>query len=260
VSGIITLTTDFSTADAYVGAIKGVILSIAPEATIVDLAHDIGPHDVDQAAFVLETAYKYFPEGAIHMVVVDPGVGSVRRRLAMRCGKYYFVGPDNGVFAYPIKACGLCECVELAASASAGKLRGVTFEGRDVFAPAAARLALGVPLQELGPEAHNPMQLDLAHPKITSTSIEGRIIHVDHFGNCISNIITADIEKLGENVMVSVGGYEVGGLMMSYSDVPVGDMLAIINSLDHLEIATNQGNAADELNITVGTPVRVVLI
>lgn len=258
-SRIITLTTDFSTSDAYVGMMKGVILSIAPDATIVDLAHDIHPHDIFQAAFVLETTYCYFPEGTVHVVVVDPGVGSVRRRLAMKCGRYYFVGPDNGVFTYPIRQEGMCECVEMQPPAPGVSLRGVTFEGRDIFGPAAARLAAGAPLHEIGTPTGQPMELDIPRPRRNGKSIEGRIIYIDHFGNCMTNIELADVEDLGTGAMVSVGGRSVGPLRRMYAEVREGDPLALINSLDHLEIAVNQGNAEEDLNLQVGTPVRMTL-
>ncbi len=256
-AGIITLTTDFSMSDTYVGMMKGAILSVAPDATLVDLAHDINAHDVLEAAFVIHTSYRYFPPGTVHLVVVDPGVGSVRRRIAMKCGEHYFVGPDNGVFTYMIRSSDGCEAVEIEAPRRNGGLRGVTFEGRDVFAPAAARLALGVPLTELGKPAHDLVTLDIPKPRINESTIEGKIIYIDHFGNCISNIEASHIESLSGSPRVSVAGHDLGSLRSSYADVPVGEPLAIINSLDHLEIAINQGNAEQDLNIKVGTPVRV---
>lgn len=254
---IITLTTDFSMSDTYVGMMKGAILSVAPDATLVDLAHDINAHDVPEAAFVIHTSYRFFPPGTVHLVVVDPGVGSVRRRIAMKCGEHYFVGPDNGVFTYMIQSPDYCEAVEIEPPPRAPGLRGVTFEGRDVFAPAAAKIALGTPLHELGQPASNLVMLNIPKPRISGSTIDGKIIYIDHFGNCISNIEAADIESLGGTPRVSVAGHDLGPLRSSYADVPVGEPLAIINSLDHLEIAINQGNAEQDLNIKVGTPVRV---
>lgn len=257
--GIVTLTTDFSTSDAYVGMMRGVILSVAPDVMVVDLAHDISPHDVFQAAFVLESAYCYFPEGTVHMVIVDPGVGSARRRLAMACGKYRFVGPDNGVFTYLIRKEGLSECVEISEVAAREPGRGVTFEGRDIFAPVAAKLAMGAPLSEIGPTVEKPVELSIPRPRVTETAVEGRVIYIDHFGNCITNIEAADVAPMGDKVTASVGGTPIGQLQSAYSDVRVGDALALINSLDHLELAVNQGNLAKELNLQVGTPVRVTI-
>ncbi|MGC8863828.1 MAG: SAM hydrolase/SAM-dependent halogenase family protein, partial [Armatimonadota bacterium] len=225
---------------------------------IIDLAHDINPHDVFEGAFVLNTAYRFFPDGTVHLVVVDPGVGSVRRRVAMQCGNHYFVGPDNGVFSYVIRNSQKCAAVEINPPESRSGLHGVTFEGRDVFAPAAARLACGVPLSEIGRPAENLVLLDMPRPKVNEVTIDGKIIYIDHFGNCVANIEAAEIERLGGSVQVLVGGQSVGPLRMSYSDVPAGEPLAIINSLDYLEIAINQGNAETDLNIKVGTPVRVV--
>ncbi len=258
-SGIITLTTDFSTSDAYVGVMKGAILSVARDVTIVDLAHDIAPHDVFQAAFVLESAYRHFPEGTVHVVVVDPRVGTSRRRLAMGCGNQYFVGPDNGVFSYSISNLGMCECVEIAPPPSDGRLRGITFEGRDIFAPAAARIASGVPLLEIGTPMDNPVVLEIPRPRIAAHAIDGRVIYIDHFGNCVSNIEATEVENFGGMPMVSVGGRTVGTLRSTYAEARVGEAIALINSVDHVEIAINQGSAEKALNVKVGTPVRVSL-
>lgn len=257
-NGIITLTTDFSTSDAYVGVMKGAILSVARDVTIVDLAHNISPHDVLEGAFVLQTAYHYFPDGTVHLVVVDPGVGSVRRRIALRCGEHYFVGPDNGVFSYAIKSAGSCEAVEIVVDEPARGVRGVTFEGRDVFAPAAAQLASGANLSDLGPAITDMVTLQIPLPRINEHTIDGRVVYIDHFGNCVSNIEAADIERVGGSVTVAVGGQNLGPLRASYSDVPLAEPLAVINSLGHLEIAINQGNAEADLNVKVGTPVRVL--
>lgn len=259
-SKIITLTTDFSTSDAYVGAMKGAILCVAPDVTIVDLAHDITPHDIFEAAFVLESAYRYFPKGTVHVVVVDPGVGTVRRRLAIRCGDYYFVGPDNGVLSYPIMNEGVCECVEIKLPERPAGLCGVTFEGRDVFGPAAARIANGTPLSDIGTAAENPVRLKIAQPIITETAIDGRIIYIDHFGNCVSNIRCQDVQRLTGNLEVIVGGYDVGQLRSSYADVEPGEPVALINSVGHVEVAINQGSAEKDLNLKVGSKVRVVSV
>lgn len=259
-SKIITLTTDFSTADAYVGAMKGAILCVAPDVTIVDLAHEITPHDVSEAAFVLESVYRYFPKGTVHVVVVDPGVGTVRRRLAVHCGDYYFVGPDNGVLTYPMMNEGICECVEIKVPDRPAGLCGVTFEGRDVFGPAAARIVNGTPLSDLGPPVENPVKLKIAQPIITETAVDGRIIYIDHFGNCISNIRCKDLQHLaGSNIKAIVGGYDVGRLRNSYADVEPGEPVALVNSVGHVEIAINQGSAEKDLNLKVGSKVRVVL-
>ena len=239
---------------------KGVILSESRDITIVDLAHDIGPQDISQAAFVIESAYRYFPEGSVHLVVVDPGVGSLRRRLAMKCGKHYFVGPDNGVFSFPIRKDGIDECVEIQVPERDNGLRGVTFEGRDVFAPIAAKIARGVPLSEIGTPISNPVELSTPRPRINDNSIEGRIIYIDHFGNCVSNIELSDIEKFNKNVMVSLAGVTIGVLDKCYSDVGIGETLSLINSVDHVEIAINHGSAAEVMNVKVGSTVRAEAI
>ena len=256
-NGIVTLTTDFSTADAYVGMMKGAILSIDPTIYCVDLAHEVQAHDVMEAAFVLESAYTYFPKGTVHLVVVDPGVGSLRRRVAVSCGGYYFVGPDNGVFSYVLRESSTYAAVEIAVPREREGLHGVTFEGRDIFGPAAAKLASGVKLADIGTRVESLVSLDTHGPKMNENHIDGRIVYVDHFGNCVSNIRACDLEGLCEPLSISVGGFVIGELTTSYSGAAVGDSLAVINSLDRLEIAINQGNAHEDMNITVGTPVRV---
>lgn len=259
-NGIVTLTTDFSTSDAYVSIMKGVILSVSRDIAIVDLAHDIGPQDISQAAFVIESAYKYFPKGTVNLVVVDPGVGSLRRRLAMRCGNYYFVGPDNGVFSFPIRNEGISECVEIPVPEQNNGLRGVTFEGRDVFAPIAAKIACGVPLSEIGSPITNPVELSTPRPRITEDTVDGRIIYIDHFGNCVSNIELSDIEHFDRDLMVTLAGVTIGTLGKCYSDVEIGGTLSLINSVDHVEIAINHGSAAEVLNVKVGSMVRVTAV
>lgn len=254
--GIITLTTDFSTSDAYVGMMKGRILSIFPQAVVVDLAHDISAHDIYQAAFVLAGAYHYFPPDTVHIAVVDPGVGTSRRRLALRCGDYFMVGPDNGIFSYVIRRECACEAVDITVPDTDTRT-GVTFEGRDVFAPAAARIASGKSLEDIGIPTSPPVELSLPKPRAMNGSIEGRVIYIDHFGNCITNIEAADLRGREEAVSVSVTGQQIGGLHNTYSDVAVGEPVAMIGSLGHLELAINQGNLAEELNLDVGSPVRV---
>lgn len=253
---IITLTTDFSTSDAYMGAMKGAILSICPGVTIVDITHEIPPQDIFKAAFVLRSVYRYFPQGTIHVVVVDPGVGSDRRRIAMRCGDYYFVGPDNGVFTYPVREDGVVECVELDAPDGQGR-RGVTFDGRDVFGPAAARIACGASLGEIGRPAENPVLLDIPEPVIGEFSVEGRIIYIDSFGNCVTNIKAGDIAHLGDEVEVIVDEHRVGCLRNTYADVAVDEVLALVNSVELVEIAVNRGSAEESLGIVVGSTVVV---
>lgn len=253
---IITLTTDFSTSDAYVGAMKGAMFSVCPDVTIVDITHQIPPQDVLKAAFVLRSAYRYFPKETVHVVVVDPGVGSERRRIAMRCGDYYFIGPDNGVFTYPVRELGVAACVELDVPERLG-WRGVTFDGRDVFGPAAARIACGASLSEIGRHVENPVLLDIAEPVIGDDRVEGEIIYIDSFGNCVSNIGVGDIEHLGDAVEVCVDGHKVGCLRNTYADVSVDEVLALVNSVELVEIAVNRGSAEESLNIRVGSRVVV---
>jgi len=255
-SRIISLITDFSLADAYVGVMKGVILWIAPNAVIIDISHSIEPQNIFQAAFVIRSAYCYFPEETVHVVVVDPGVGSKRRRIAMKCGKWYFVGPDNGVFSYPIRDEGIGECVEITAIEVNG-LRGRTFDGRDVFAPAAARIAMGSALSELGPVIDDPITLDIPVASIGKYKITGQIIYIDAFGNCISNIEAGDVERLGNRVVVNVGETRIGEMKTAYSDVAHGKTVALINSIGCVEVAVNRGSAVEVLGIKVGDMIEV---
>lgn len=259
-SRIVTLTTDYSEQDAYVGAMKGVILSLCRDATMVDITHDIRPQDVFHAAFIIKSVYRWYPEETVHVAVVDPGVGSSRRRVAMQCGKHFFVGPDNGVFSYVMRELGVVECVELPAPSAAERFGGATFDGRDVFAPAASRIACNSPLSELGSPIVDPVMLDLPVPKTEDSHISGRIIYVDHFGNCISNIERPDIQLEDRPAVVSVGGLPVGPIRQTYTDVPENELLALVNSMGHLEVAMNHGNASEELNCDVGSKVDVKFI
>jgi len=185
---LITLMTDFGTADGYVGAMKGVILDIAPDAQLVDISHEIAPQNVRQAAYVLYTAYSFFPLHTVHLVVVDPGVGSARRPIALRTPAGYFVGPDNGVLSYVMA----CEPVEAVVELSDPCYRlpqvSYTFHGRDIFAPAAAHLAAGVPITALGPPVCDPVAFPPPCLEVAPDSVTGEVLHADHFGNVITSI------------------------------------------------------------------------
>ncbi|RLC85831.1 MAG: hypothetical protein DRI79_10855, partial [Chloroflexi bacterium] len=185
---LVTLTTDFGTADGYVGTMKGVILSIAPDAQLVDISHEIAPQNVRQAAYVLYTAYPFFPPHTVHLVVVDPGVGSARRPIALRTPAGYFVGPDNGVFSYVMAREPVEALVELRDPRYRLPQVSHTFHGRDVFAPAAAHLAAGVPITALGPPVLDPVTFPPPCLEITPEGITGEVLHADRFGNVITSI------------------------------------------------------------------------
>jgi S-adenosylmethionine hydrolase len=270
---LITLTTDFGTADGYVGAMKGVILGIAPDACLVDLSHAVAPQSVREAAFVLYTAYRFFPAHAVHLVVVDPGVGGARRAVALRTPAGTFVGPDNGVFSYVMAREPLEVLVELADPRYRLPHVSFTFHGRDVFAPAAAHLATGVPVADLGPPISDPITLPLPRLEVAAEGIVGQVLHADHFGNVVTSIgqLLWDDDELwleptfGDKeprarfdvarAVAAVAGQEVAEVCRTYADVAPGEMLALVGSSGHLEIAVREGSAAEELGVCPGDEV-----
>ncbi|RLF24401.1 MAG: hypothetical protein DRN15_03170 [Thermoprotei archaeon] len=261
---VITLLTDFGTRDPYVAAMKGVILSICPEARIVDLTHDIEKHDIRQAAFVLLSCYKYFPRGTIHVVVVDPGVGTRRRAVVIKTRRYFFVGPDNGVLQPAACDDNIVECREISNTLLMRSSISRTFHGRDVFAPVAAYIAKGVPLRFIGPEVEPETLVKLYTPtaRVEMRSIEGRVIYIDSFGNVVTNIDANTLRKIGVHygdiVGISVGRrHIVVKLCRTYGEVGKGELLALIDSFNYLEIAVNQGKASEILGARIGDRVRV---
>ncbi|HET92354.1 MAG TPA: hypothetical protein ENN99_16690 [Chloroflexi bacterium] len=274
---LLTLTTDFGTSDGYVGTMKGVILTILPVAQVVDISHHIAPQDVRQAAYVLYTAYPFFPSHAVHLVVVDPGVGSARRPIAVQTPRGSFVGPDNGVFSYVMA----CEPVEALVELTAPHYRmarvSSTFHGRDVFAPAAAHVAAGISVADLGPPVTDPVGLPLPRLEIGTGGIVGEVLHVDRFGNVVSSIgrlewsgtgddlvLTPAWQKLGPRTRfraaatrVVVGRQSIDGVCRAYAEAERDRVLAVVGSTGHLEIAVREGNAARQLELSPGDPVVV---
>jgi S-adenosylmethionine hydrolase len=253
---IITLTTDFGDKDGYVGTMRGVILNICPTVILADLSHDIPPQDIRTAAFVLYQAISYYPPHAIHCVVVDPGVGSKRRAIAIRTNHGIFVGPDNGVLSMVLTATNIniIEAVTLTNHNYQLPNISATFHGRDIFAPAAAHLANGVPLNKLGPSAINLVRLDFDLKPQTGM---GRVIHIDRFGNLILNITAQDIDD-PEHITLTIGRETIQSLSHTFADVEEGELLAYVGSLkDHIEIAIRNGNAAQALGIHVGDVVKI---
>ena len=254
---IITLTTDFGTRDYYAGAVKGVILSINPATRLVDLTHHLPPQDVLAGAFVLRHAAREFPAGTIHLAVVDPGVGSQRRALALRSGGHLWVGPDNGLFSFALDAPD-CEVHEITHPELAGSRRSSTFHGRDLFAPAAARLSLGFPLAECGDLVNDPVRLAAARPQRRADRIVGQVIHVDHFGNLVTNITAGDLAAWRDGLRLRLNtGHLLTRLCRTYADVEPGDLLALVGSADLLEISVNGGSAARTLGLDRCAPVTV---
>jgi S-adenosylmethionine hydrolase len=253
---IITLTTDFGLADGYVGTMHGVILSIAPEAKLVDLSHQVPAQDIRAGAFVLYQAVPFFPSNTVHMVVVDPGVGSERRALAVRTSQGIFVAPDNGVLSYVLASVDIREAVSLTNPAYQMPQVSATFHGRDIFSPAAAHLANGVRLTELGPRAINLAHLTLPTPEtIPEGNLIAHVMHVDHFGNLILDVTGAD---LGRKVTFQLAGRTIEEMSRTFADVAPGDLVAYIgSSRDHVEIAVRDGDAAQELGVSVDDQVLI---
>jgi S-adenosylmethionine hydrolase len=255
---VIALLTDFGSHDHYAGTMKGVALGICPDATLVDITHDLPVHDVLAGALELAASYKYFPVGTIFLVVVDPGVGSARRGIAADAGDYRFVAPDNGVLTVVLDEHPPKKVVELTERKYARPSVSRTFEGRDRFAPAAAWLAKGIELSALGRAAGATVRLDVPRPHVNDQSIEGQILRIDRFGNLITNIDRKTFDRLsGAALDIRVGSHQVQKVVSTYADVAPGEVCALFGSTDHLEIAANGGSAAARLDLERGAPVHV---
>lgn len=251
---IISLTTDFGQSDGYVGAMQGVILKICPAATIVNISHHISPQNIQAAAFVLYQIFDYYPAHTVHCVVVDPGVGSQRRAVAIKTGHGIFVGPDNGVFSLVLGATNLLQAVELANPKYQLANVSATFHGRDIFSPASAHIAAGVPLEQLGPPVTNLTRVAFG---AGLESGQCRVIHIDHFGNLILDITAQDIVD-PQKVTFRAGSHTIESLKYTFADVPEGQPLAYVGSnRNHVEIAIRNGNAAQTLDLQLNDVVQV---
>ena len=241
---LITLLTDFGTADGYVGEMKGVLLARAPDAMLVDITHEIPAQDVEMARLTLARVWRRFPAGTVHLVVVDPGVGTDRAALAVKSDGRWLVGPDNGVLSPALLVTG-AHAVTLAIPATAS----ASFHGRDVFAPAAASLASGASLESLGTAARQPSIRRTPEPqRIDDGVLAGVVISIDRFGNAITNLVAL------RSGIVDVAGATLP-LRRTYGDVPRGTAVAIVGSSGLIEVAVREGSAASVLNLTRGTPV-----
>jgi S-adenosylmethionine hydrolase len=260
-SGIITLTTDFGESDHYVAMMKGVILSINPDATIIDVSHHIPAHSIKEGGLIIKASYTYFPSGTVHVGVVDPGVGGTRRPLAILVDNHFFVGPDNGLFSNIIETQAHRDVIHLNKKKYWLDRISLTFHGRDIFAPVAAHLSLGVNPFSIGETIDNPTILTHPLPKRNNSDLIGEIIRVDHFGNLITNITE---EHLGpfiasKDLIITIGKVTLKKISATYSDVPEGQPLALIGSSHLLEIAVNMGNAQNDLfeKCRIGTKVTI---
>jgi len=256
---VIAMVSDFGSQDHYAGTMKGVILGICPAATLVDITHDIPPHDVLTGALQLGAAYRYFPPGTIFLVVVDPGVGSGRRGIAADAGGYRFVAPDNGVLTAVFREEPPKKVVELTERRYARPTVSRTFEGRDRFAPAAAWLGKGIQLAALGRPITSFQQIDMPAPHVGDDLLAGEVMVVDRFGNLVSNIERRTFEAFarGGPVQILVNARPVARLVSTYSEMGPGELCALFGSSDHLELALNAGHAGEALGAARGMRVEI---
>jgi len=276
VSSVITLTTDFGVDDAYVATMKGVILSINPEANIVDITHSIEPQNIRQAAFILDYSYRYFPKKTVHVAIVDPGVGSERRGIVLKTPSALFVAPDNGVLSYVIDELSSNEDLTVQYSKDQDLVTlgngfeaiaiteprfwrhpvSTTFHGRDIFAPVAAALSLDISPYELGEKITSLQIFPIPKPFVDyQGNLAGNVLYVDHFGNLITNIKKSDLPS--KDILIGAAGHSIQGITNYYAE---GEgLMAIIGSSGYLEISLKNGNAADFLNIGIGDEIKVTL-
>lgn len=257
----ITLLTDFGTKDPYAASLKGVILRINPKVDIIDITHDIPPQDIFEAAFTLKCTYKFFPKDTIHIAVVDPGVGGSRKPILIKTKDYMFVGPDNGIFSFIIEEEEEKYIYHLNNKKYHLPVISDTFHGRDIFAPVAAHLSLGVSPDKMGEPMENASVLDIPKPVVKKGKICGTIIHVDRFGNLITNISSHLFNNLvSDNPFeIEVGDRIIKKLNRAYSESNPGELLAIFGSSGLLEISVNLGNCAKELSLGKGDKISVLV-
>jgi len=258
-AGIITLLTDFGTEDSYVGAMKGIILSLHPGVTIVDISHNVPPQDVTSGSFVLSHAAPFFPKGTVHMAVVDPGVGGKRKPILIETEKYFFVGPDNGIFDMALQREKVKQIILLTNKKYFLGYVSPTFHGRDKFAPVSAYLSLGVDPSLFGKRTQSINKLEFKQPPIHNGKITGQIIHIDRFGNLITNIDEGLLRRVFKNkaFQTEVGHIIIKKLVPSYAYAKDGDVACLIGGCGLLEIAVKNKTASKALMITRGTRVEV---
>jgi S-adenosylmethionine hydrolase len=257
---VISLLTDFGNKDGFVGTMKGVIWGICPDAQIADISHEVSAQNVREGAIALWRAVPFFPAGSVHIGVVDPGVGTHRRPMAAKLGSQYFVGPDNGLFTPLIEAAREAgeEVRFVALEDPAYWLQNVsqTFHGRDIFAPAGAHLAAGVPLEKFGSAFDDPVMLPLSKPERSAFGYTAHISVIDAFGNCTTDLPFTAVA--GRNLLIKVKDRVIRGLTPSYGHHQPGDLVALIDSENYLEVAVVNGSAAATLGAQVGDPVEVL--
>lgn len=259
---VITLTTDFELTDHYAGTLKGVIYSVCPEARIVDITHNVTPFNVLEGAFLIEQAWRFFPAGTVHVIVVDPGVGSARRPILLEADGHYFVAPDNGVLSMVISGAQRTAVHWLQSEQYFLPKVSQVFHGRDIFAPVSAHLANGVAPEEFGPAIDNHLRLTIERPVRTARrGWTGAVAHIDRFGNVVTNFRSLDFPQVsGEHFELSIGMRLVDTYATAYAESESGDLFVIGGSSGYLEVACNQASAAGKLGVGIGAPVELRLL
>jgi len=261
--GLITLLTDFGDRDSFVASMKGVILTINPHATIVDLSHHVPPHSVEDAAYLLKSCYRYFPEGTVHVAVVDPGVGSARRPLIAKSAHYFFLAPDNGLLTPILADDSEMEVREIENADYRLTSSGPTFDGRDLFAPAAAWLTRQQPFASFGRLIDDCKTFTISKPKWEAMALVGEIVHVDRFGNLISNLTPGHVKEVRDltkrpNPLIRIAGHTIDKLVGSYQEGDAQVPCALINSNGQLEIFLKESSAASLLQLGKKEAVRLM--
>jgi S-adenosylmethionine hydrolase len=256
---VITLLTDFGTKDHYVASMKGVILNINPRCLLIDITHQVSPHDIREGAFILANAYSYFPKGTIHLSVVDPGVGGIRKPILLVTQNYFFVGPDNGFFTLVAQREKVKQVVALTKKKYFLSKISSTFHGRDIFAPVAAHLSLGIKPNAFGYETNYLKELRVQKPIMKEGKLLGEILHIDAFGNLVSNIDEAKLFRFIQSrpFVILVGGKVISGLKTGYLEGKKGELIAILGSGGFLEISIREGNAKKTLKVKRGDIIQV---
>jgi S-adenosylmethionine hydrolase len=260
---IITLLTDFGLQDHFVAAMKGVMLGIQPDLQFADISHLIPPRDIPSGAFTLAQAWSYFPPGTIHLAVVDPGVGTARKALAVSAGGHFFVAPDNGILGYVFEKAEGFTAHEITAEHYFHKPVSSTFHGRDIFAPAAAWISRDIPLHKFGPAVRQPAALKIPGvTKIQDALIQGVVLAIDHFGNLITNLRPEDVPAYCGSVRgckLIAGQREITSFRRTFGEGAAGELLVVPGSCGYLEIVMRDRSAAAELRLGPGAPVGVIL-
>lgn len=259
---LITLLTDFGERDYFVASMKGVILNINPQARIVDLSHHVTPHDVADAAYLLKSCYRYFPDGTIHVAVVDPGVGGTRSPLLVSSSRYVFIGPDNGLFTHIYQEEHGIEVRHLENRQYRLDSEGATFDGRDLFAPAAAWLTKGQAIGSFGRLVPNYERLPIEEPAWDKHVLAGHILYIDRFGNLISDLTAYHLKEVRglskrPEPYIRIGGVTIDGMVRSYAEGSPETPQALINSNGYLEVFLKEGRAADRLNVSRGQRIEL---